>query len=851
MSQRSSPSRIDRWVASRPDALAPEVRSRARMVALFAAILASAALGFLLLFAFTLSRPHASVVLGAGGLGAVGALVVQRRTNSPQVSGNVLTLAFYVVLTGLVTRMGGLDSVALTWYTVVPVVALSTAGRRAAYVWLGVCLASLAALHVVSLAGVRFPDDKAGRPLTGLIEFLSMAGLYGLLLAIAMLHDSMKDHLREKANRSRKRFQDVASVSSDWIWEIDRDGRYTYCSGSVGRVLGYQPDELLGTRAFDLIDADDLDRCTAVFERAVADEAPFVDLVNRCVTRSGATVCVTTSGVPIFDESGTLIGYRGIDRDITDRIRSEQALRQANERFALAAEIAGIGVWEWDAGTDDVTWDRQMHRIYGVDPDTDERLYDVWKSSVHPDDEETVNRHVQHSIRTGDDIDVTFRIRPGDGKTTWIRSFARLGSTEVGEQRRKWTGVSYDVTKLKRAELEMRELAEAAQTASLAKSAFLANMSHEMRTPLNGVIGMTSLLLEGDLEAEQAARAQTIRASSEALLAIVNDVLDFSKIEAGKVIIDESPFAPRDLLHDVWQMFSPTAEQQGIALRFVVDPTVPERVVSDAGRLRQILVNLVGNSLKFTPEGEVSVEVKAGSEDCEEPETLTFSVRDTGVGIPEDKLDTIFESFAQADVSTARRHGGTGLGLSISKKLVEAMGGSIVVDSAPGRGAAFRFEVRVSKAGPAPEVRDESDAAALPRPGARVLLVDDNAVNLRVAKAMLERLDLEVDEAGDGERALELLAERRYDVVLMDVQMPGMDGLAATRRLRSGESGALDSKLPVIAMTAHALAEDREACLHAGMDDYLTKPIVREALRDALARWIPSSVEVSPVRAHP
>jgi two-component system sensor histidine kinase/response regulator len=628
---------------------------------------------------------------------------------------------------------------------------------------------------------------------------------------------------------------------------LDPDGAVVSWNASAERLLGYSKDEILGRKHELFFLPEDVTAGAPQRQLQLASRDEHTDAEGRRRRRDGSIFIANVTLNAVRDASRALRGFVKIIRDITEKKRIESALLETNERFAVAAEAAGLGFWEFDPQARAVRWDEQMYKFRGAEP-VAEDVYERRLAFVHPEDRANVDAALTQAAASTRKFDMEYRIRRPDGSLRHIRSAANVRFDPDGHNPRL-LGVSFDITQRKEAQLALERARDAAEAANRAKSDFLAIMSHEIRTPMNGIMGMNALLLESELDMRQRKMASAIRDSADALLTIIDGILDFSKLEARKVEIHAGDF---DLLHLVTKsvdLFGPSAAQKGLSLSADVSAAPRTGLRGDAPRLRQIVLNLLSNAIKFTERGSVALNVTS-LDVAPDQARVRFEVLDSGPGIDPNVVSRLFEPFEQADSSISRRFGGTGLGLSISKRLVELMGGQIGADARPEGGSAFWFEVVLGHAKDVASIKPTPPppAPALdcqpPRHG-RVLLAEDNPVNIDLATMILEGAGYTVDVAEDGAQAIEAVRQQRYDVVLMDMQMPNVDGLTAAREIRAAERDGL--RVPIIAMTANALKEDQQRCFEAGMDDYFSKPFTPAALVEKVEGWIDRS---TPATAH-
>ena len=822
----------------------------------------------------------------------------------------------------------------------------------------------------------------------------------GLVRSMGAAHrraQVLADRMTADLRRERWVMDTFLHSVPDAVYFKDEQSRFIKCSDALARHLGKQSaEELIGKTDFDFFAEE---HARAAFEdeqKIMRTGEPLIGLAEKEVFPDGRVGWSLTTKMPLRDEVGRIVGTFGVSKNITDLKNAEEELRHQEARLRFIFDSVPVGL-SWNVPDRDETRivNAEHVRVTGISAEESKKP-GVFRSRSHPDDLAIQDALVE-KVNRGEIDQFSFdkRYIQPDGSVIWVRLSRRHFRDETGRVTQELNALQ-DITELKLAQDELRAAKETAEKANRAKSSFLAMMSHEIRTPMNGVIGMTSLLLDTQLNSIQREFTETIRASGEALLAIINDILDFSKIESDRLALENEMFNLRDCVEGALDLFAGRATEKHLDLLYEIADGVPQAIRGDATRLRQILVNLLGNALKFTEHGEVLLSVRAtkieGSRSpagrgsraqagssppsgSASPETsiveLQFSVTDTGIGIPKAAMSRLFQSFSQVDASTTRRFGGTGLGLAISRRLAEMMGGRMWVESEAGKGSTFGFTIRAEiipvkprpyvsgeqvklagkrvlivddnatnrrilttltqrwemhahavKAGPealailkagqafdvaildmhmpemdgemlAQAIRESPDsrqlplvllssvghreiarsdlfavsltkpvkpsvlynklaelfarerrtAAAKPAPAERagtveaehILLAEDNLVNQKVALHMLAALGYRADVAANGLEVLEALKRQTYDYILLDVQMPEMDGFETVRRIKA-ETPPSARRPWIVALTANAMQGDREECLAAGMDDYISKPINKDELTAALER---------------
>lgn len=655
------------------------------------------------------------------------------------------------------------------------------------------------------------------------VETASSSLVFGGRSARLVLANDVTERNRtgDALRTSELRYRSLTQSANDAIITTDSGGAIMFWNTAAQVMFGYEQEDILGVSLTTIMPAHYRDG----HERGIARMTATGDarVIGRTVELHGLRKDGTEFPLELSLgtwQTGGGIFYSAIIRDITERKRMEEALRTSESSYRALFESANDAILIFDAQTTHILAANKMAcETYGYTTD-DFAAMTIMDLSTDPTGAaERVRRAVEDAeFRSHETVQ-----RRKDG--TLVNTFISMSLVEY-EGRTAILNIIRDITEEKQAEAELRAAKEAADTANRAKSQFLANMSHEIRTPMNGVIGMTGLLLDTPLTPEQQEYAETIRTSGDALLTIINDILDFSKIESGNLGLEEQPFDLRDCLEDALDLLATRAAEKNLDLAYLIDDSVPGTLVGDGTRLRQVLVNLIGNAIKFTATGEVVVSVSSEVA-ADRRHDVRFAVRDTGIGIPAERMDRLFKSFSQVDSSTTRLYGGTGLGLAISKRLAELMSGAMSVESTPGEGSTFSFTITAASVPTQARVWQRSAQPSLA--GRRILIVDDNETNRRILTLQAQNWGMRARSAAEGATALEWIRRGDpFDVAILDMQMPDMDGIALAAAIRMHRDAAT---LPLVMLTSMGRREPGDQAHFAA---FLSKPIRQSQLHDVL-----------------
>lgn len=700
--------------------------------------------------------------------------------------------------------------------------------------------ATMAIPIVAAIASVQTMQGHG--PIAGLIlqpgerilflqAFLSVTVMSTLPIAAVLVE---RRRLDERLRESERGYRLLARHSNDMIVRIGLDGVRRYVSPASETILGYMPEELVGDIPIAAIHAEDRARVERVC-RSLLEGAESPTCTYRQRRRDGRYVWLEANYRLVRAPDGTPIEFVASVRDIGKRhaaeveaARAAAQIEESHRLLMLAERMAGVGHWRFDVIDRSLFWSSEVFRIHGLDPG-DQPPIESGLDFYHEDDRPMVRELLDRAIAKGEAWSFRARLIRADGELRQVESFGQAERAPDGRVV-GIVGVFRDVTEQAEIESALIDARDQAQALADARSAFVATVSHEIRTPMTGVLGMIELLRANPEPAVRQRYLDSLEQSASLLMAVLDDVLDFSKIESGALALESIDFDLAELARSTLDLFGHAASHKGLTLSLSMPVGRDMMVRGDPVRLRQVIANLISNAVKFTPAGGIELSIALSAEGS--GRLLRARVRDTGIGIAAEAIERLFEPFVQADLSTTRRFGGTGLGLAITRRLIEAMGGRIGVESAPGKGTCFTFDVRLAAASGKPLSRPRPATPA----GAplSLLLAEDNGINRMLVEALVRRDGHAIISVENGRLAVEAAAERRFDAILMDMQMPELDGLSATRAIREG--GGPNAATPIIALTADAAIERRALYDNAGLTDLLTKPIDSAALIDRLRR---------------
>lgn len=627
----------------------------------------------------------------------------------------------------------------------------------------------------------------------------------------------------------------VVDESPAILWITEKDGSCSYLSRQWYEFTGQTEAEALGFGWLDATHPEDKERSRVTFVEANNSQKPFY-AEYRLKTKTGGYRWAIDAGNPRFDENGEFLGYAGTVFDIHDRVVAERNLKDIQERFEKSAAATDLGVWYCDLPFSDLIWNKEVKNHFFLPADANVTIQ-LFYELIHPEDREKTRVAIQHSIDNHTHYDTIYRTVDPKNPAN-IKHIRAMGWTDYNDKNEpiRFDGITLDVTEQLKREIDLKTAREEAERANSLKSSFLANMSHEIRTPIGAITGFAEMLNNpGHSESDKQNFTMIIERNSKHLLRLIDDILDLSKVEAGKIAFEDSDFNFNEFLIDFDAVMSLKSAEKGIQFILKVHGQIPEIVRGDQLRLKQILANVAGNAVKFTSKGKVIADVYYGSG------VLRVVIADTGVGIAKENIGNLFKPFSQADPSLTRKFGGTGLGLILSKRLANHFGGDLLLaKSELDVGSTFVVTVQLPESRGTKmmdfAIAEPDEVLVTPSPeeegilkGITVLLVEDSPDNRTLVSTYLKRTGAKVMTAKDGAEGSQRAMKSLPDVVLMDIQMPRMDGHEATRKLRA--EGFLK---PIIALTAHAMREERDRCFESGCSDYLTKPLQRDRLIEVI-----------------
>lgn len=636
---------------------------------------------------------------------------------------------------------------------------------------------------------------------------------------------------------SREKFKQISETVEEVFYLVDpQNSQMLYANSAYEKIWGKSLESLYeNPKSFlDAIHEEDKARILEAFVKGL--KTGHFNEEYRVVRPDGDIRWVRSKSLPVKNSEGVVYRHTGTAIDITEYKNTQEKLNGYLKDLLESQRIAHIGTWRLDVASNEVVWSEELYKMYGFDPKKPVPPYTEHMKLFTPESWTRLSRALEKTRTLGIpyELELMTVTQSGSNGWMWVRGEAERNAS--GDIVSIW-GAAQDITLYKEAELALLKAKETAEAASAAKSQFLSNMSHEIRTPMNGFLGTLQLLSETHLSEEQEELVEIATQSAKSLLNLVNDILDYSRIESDKMILKEACFDLRTVIMEVVKLFKNSAESVGLKFEVVFSSDIPRQLLGDAFRLKQVLSNLLGNAIKFTPKGKITLEVKAIGQKDLHPTHLMFAVKDTGIGISSENQKSLFTRFSQVDASNTRIYGGSGLGLSICKGIVEKMGGEIWVTSSENKGSTFFFTCRFERAGEEKQAADEdAEKREILQAGVSILLVEDDPISRLIMGKIAQKNNWTIEYATNGKEALKCFIERKFDAIFMDIQMPEMNGYEATEKIRALEK-QMPKKTPIIAMTAYAVEGDFERCVMAGMDDYVTKPVDFKGLQLLVDKW--------------